>query len=117
VRPLLAALEPALEELLRAGLAAGRGREEPRLDLALFASAEEGEAGALLHTCEALARLMGERFGGLFPAHLPAEQQRALLQLVVTVPALPSPEAAAALQRIRSLEAWAEASARHPLLA
>ena len=107
-------LAPLLEELLRAGHAGDRGGQ--RLDLLVFASALHGDDHDLVQICEGAARLLAERYAAVFPANVPPEQRTAGLQLVVIVPALPSPRSEVALARIKRVEEWARTPGVNPLL-
>lgn len=109
-----ACLGPALEELLRAGLAA-RSVREPHLDIMAFAAALQCGEDDLLQVVEQVDQIVAGRFGVMFPADRPPEQRRVALHLVVVLPALvPGAAAIAAIERVRRVEAHI---AEHPFLA
>lgn len=108
-------VEPVLEELLRAGRSTGE-RREPRLDLVLFCATTQVDGESLLRLCDELSRLVGERYGAMFPADRPPEQRGAALHLVIAAPRLTSREGTAALAQLAHLEKWAAAQRGFPLL-
>lgn len=106
-------LPAVLETLLRAGRAPSDA-PDARLDVIAFASAEQSD---LVPPCAALAQLLAEQYGLVFPADAPPAQRTARLHVVVRLPALGTVTANEALRRVRALEKWALDRPAHPLLA
>lgn len=111
-----AALRAALRELLRVGRD-GPAVTEPRLDLVAFADLRGG-ADDLLAQVTAIADLLAQDFGVVFPPNLAPEQRTAALHLIVAAPTLAdTPAASAALDAVAALAAWVDGSPSHPVLA
>lgn len=80
-----AALEPALQRLLRAGTHAGLS---PRLDLVLIVDAREGLPEALPATVRAVTGLVDARYSAIFTPGASADQRSHGLHVIVLAPAL-----------------------------
>ena len=103
------------DTLLRAG-GLGGDLVEPRLDLMAFALGLHGERSDLVSACDQAARVVGENYGALFPWDRPPEQRTATLHLVLVVPPMVASSFGEMLERLRAIEAWADASPPYPLL-
>ncbi len=109
-------LHASLDTLLRAGTLGTTQLTEPRLDLMAFMLGLHGDPGDIVGVCDQAARVVGERYGALFPANRPPEQRTAVLHLVVVVPPMTASSFGDVLGRLQALERWAADSPPYPLL-